>query len=247
MAAAFARVLHTDPAKVAEAAASLHRPVHDEDGLADLLHRAVNVAVRWLPDVDFAGITVQFDRTPFTAVGTDPRVVAVDELQAVLGDGPGPYAWRTARIVSVTAAQAQSRFPAFAEQAAQYGVRSFLASPLLVDGISRGSVNLYSRGPDGFPGPEADLVAVLSDYVSRGLDDYAVLRTERQQNSQLREAMVSRAPIEQAKGILMAVHQIDADAAFELLRTQSQNSNTKLRDVATAFVAAQTRPSWASS
>ena len=97
-------MVHTDPAKVAEAAAALHRPVHVEDGLADLLHLAVNVAIQWLPDVDFAGIAMQFDRTPFTAVGTDPRVLAMDELQAVLGDGPGPYAWRTAHIVSVTAA-----------------------------------------------------------------------------------------------------------------------------------------------
>lgn len=40
LASAFARVVHIDPLRVAEAAASLHRPVHDEDGLADLLHRA---------------------------------------------------------------------------------------------------------------------------------------------------------------------------------------------------------------
>jgi hypothetical protein len=41
-----------------------------------------------------------------------------------------------------------------------------------------------------------------------------------------------RAVIEQSKGMLMFVYGIDADAAFELLRRQSQNHNVKLRDVA---------------
>ena len=41
-----------------------------------------------------------------------------------------------------------------------------------------------------------------------------------------------RALIEQSKGMLMFVYGIDADAAFELLRGQSQNHNVKLRDVA---------------
>lgn len=46
----------------------------------------------------------------------------------------------------------------------------------------------------------------------------------------------TRAVIEQAKGILMAAHHIDDDAAFELLSTESQTTNTKLREVAARFV-----------
>jgi hypothetical protein len=42
----------------------------------------------------------------------------------------------------------------------------------------------------------------------------------------------SRAAIEQAKGMLMFVYRIDADAAFELLRWRSQVTNTKLRALA---------------
>ena len=41
-----------------------------------------------------------------------------------------------------------------------------------------------------------------------------------------------RAVIEQTKGMLMFVYGIDADAAFELMRAQSQNHNVKLRNVA---------------
>jgi AmiR/NasT family two-component response regulator len=46
-----------------------------------------------------------------------------------------------------------------------------------------------------------------------------------------------RATIEQAKGILMARHAIDADKAFERLRGHSQHNGRKLVDVAEAVVA----------
>ena len=40
----------------------------------------------------------------------------------------------------------------------------------------------------------------------------------------------NRAVIEQAKGVLMAVYDIDADSAFELLKWGSQHTTTKLRN-----------------
>jgi AmiR/NasT family two-component response regulator len=52
----------------------------------------------------------------------------------------------------------------------------------------------------------------------------------------LQGAFGRRAMIEQAKGILMARHAIDADGAFELLRDHSQHNGRKLVDVAQAIV-----------
>ena len=52
----------------------------------------------------------------------------------------------------------------------------------------------------------------------------------------LQGAFGRRAVIEQAKGILMARHAINADKAFELLREHSQHNGFKLADVATAIV-----------
>src|SRR3984893_15792735 len=52
----------------------------------------------------------------------------------------------------------------------------------------------------------------------------------------LQGAFGRRAVIEQAKGILMARHSIDADRAFGLLREHSQHNGNKLVDVATAIV-----------
>jgi hypothetical protein len=54
---------------------------------------------------------------------------------------------------------------------------------------------------------------------------------------QLREALTSRATIDQAKGILMLRHGCGPERAFALLVDRSKSSNTKLRDVAAELVA----------
>jgi hypothetical protein len=61
------------------------------------------------------------------------------------------------------------------------------------------------------------------------------------------EIAARRAVIEQAKGMLMLVYGIGADAAFQLLRWQSQHHNVKLRRMAEQITrdfgqAAQRRP-----
>jgi len=53
----------------------------------------------------------------------------------------------------------------------------------------------------------------------------------------LRDALHSRLTIGQAEGLLMARHSIDENAAFRLLTKLSQETHTKLRDVAAALVA----------
>jgi len=64
--------------------------------------------------------------------------------------------------------------------------------------------------------------------------------TDRDFQDQLSEAVQEvsnhRAVIEQAKGMLMLLHDLDADAAFELLRWRSQDRNVKLRELAEQVV-----------
>jgi AmiR/NasT family two-component response regulator len=52
----------------------------------------------------------------------------------------------------------------------------------------------------------------------------------------LQGAFGRRAMIEQAKGILMARHSVDADGAFDMLRNHSQHNGRKVVDVAQAIV-----------
>src|SRR6478609_4815974 len=64
--------------------------------------------------------------------------------------------------------------------------------------------------------------------------DITLQRFSEYQN--LQGAFGRRATIEQAKGILMCRHSINAEAAFQLLRDHSQHNGRKLSDVAAAVV-----------
>jgi len=57
----------------------------------------------------------------------------------------------------------------------------------------------------------------------------------------LEQAMVSRATIEQAKGIIMSSMGCGPDQAIEVLIKQSQEQNVKLRDLAAELVRNATR------
>jgi anti-anti-sigma factor len=77
-----------------------------------------------------------------------------------------------------------------------------------------------------------------------GLRGYLIDVTEPQSRarsrevaSTLRKAIAVRAVIEQAKGALMLVYGLDAEAAFALLSWQSQHANIKLRELAERLVA----------
>jgi AmiR/NasT family two-component response regulator len=64
--------------------------------------------------------------------------------------------------------------------------------------------------------------------------DITLQRFAEHQN--LQGAFGRRAMIEQAKGILMVRHSVDADGAFDMLRNHSQHNGRKVVDVAQAIV-----------
>ena len=84
------------------------------------------------------------------------------------------------------------------------------------------------------------LTAATGPWLVGHVVDLTTLRlgaTRAAANHAVSEAAKHRAVIEQAKGILMLTYRIDADTAFELLRRHSQNTNTKVHDLAAHLVA----------
>ena len=59
---------------------------------------------------------------------------------------------------------------------------------------------------------------------------------------QLQEALESHAVVDQARGVLMATHRIDADAAWGLLVRVSSHENIKVRTLAQAVITLVTSP-----
>ncbi|MDN3020402.1 ANTAR domain-containing protein [Streptomyces sp. S.PB5] len=85
------------------------------------------------------------------------------------------------------------------------------------------------RSPGPAPAPPAPSAVALER-----AEQLHVLRAEVEQ---LRQAIISRPVIDQARGILMAAHACTSEEAWFILRKTSQLSNTKLRTVAAALTA----------
>jgi ANTAR domain len=88
--------------------------------------------------------------------------------------------------------------------------------------------------PPGLQEPTDQVLDSLHGWPNADVEATEILRVE---NEQLREAMDSRAVIEQAKGALVLRFGIPPDRAFGVLRRWSQDRNIKLRMIAEALIA----------
>jgi GAF domain-containing protein len=213
----------------------------DEDDLPGMLDRVGRLAVRSIPDCDSAGITLLAGDEPLTAAATDQRTLAIDEAQYKINNGPCVQSYRTRSVQRVVVEEAFGLYPEFAAAAAAAGIRSFLAAPLVVRGDGIGSLNLYSAARHGFKELDEAVVVLFAAQASVAVANARLYQGARALSAQLTTAMASRAVIEQAKGVLMVVGAIDADAAFDALRRASQTENRKLRDIAADVVQAASR------
>ena len=104
------------------------------------------------------------------------------------------------------------------------------------------SLNLYSKQRLALGDEQVRAAVPFAEQLAAAMLGVEANRATAQLARDMAEAMRSRAVIEQAKGMVMADHRIDADAAFQRLVRLSQDSNIKLRDVAGKIVEARTAP-----
>lgn len=205
------------------------RSVTDEDDLLTLLQGGVaSIAQEAIEGgADCTGITIDLGGLTYTAVHTDERTLRIDSEQYDAGEGPCLHASRTRTVVQLDSEEAMAAWPDFASAARDEGVHSFLAAPpLFTEDLTLGSFNLYGRSFHAFDGLDAEILELLTKAVSRAIGDFARYKSARDTAESIQRVLQSRAPpIEQAKGVLMAMHGIDADAAFDVLRKQSQATN----------------------
>lgn len=83
--------------------------------------------------------------------------------------------------------------------------------------------------------PEGRIVATRGFYVDVTKAFHADLQQE--VGSELDVIVARRAVIEQAKGMLMAIYELDAESAFGIMVWRSQQLNVKLHDLAAKLVA----------
>jgi GAF domain-containing protein len=228
------------PAVLDEVTTALERlseALSREDDLRELMHQVCEQVVHAVPGMDEATVTLLDNGRPFTAASTSDLVTKLDGVQYSSDAGPCLDAAATSRVVRATIDEAQDLWPAFGAESRAAGIGSFLSAPLTVDNENSGAVNGYSRREHGFHELDAPLLALYTTAVETALRSHSMYLRAFKLAAQLRSAMQSRAVIDQAKGVLMAVHAITADEAFRLLVEQSQRENVKLHALAERFIA----------
>jgi AmiR/NasT family two-component response regulator len=103
---------------------------------------------------------------------------------------------------------------------------------ILVDRRKTGAPNLFSDTPNAFDTEAAGQAIVLASFASVAIN--AVAHGE--DVAALRRGLLSNREIGKAVGMLMLLHGISEEEAFDMLRRNSQELNIKLADAARAVV-----------
>lgn len=210
---------------------------------ATVLPRMAGLCRQAFPTQSWASLAIGDAATP-THVATDSKEAqAVDGAQMLAGEGPRLTSWREDRTVTSADVWSDPRWPRLTDTTGQSPVTAVVATPMRVAETTLGILTLYGDDEALTSAAlvnRAELLAAAVGAVVQGTDtkaEHALLV------AQLKEAMHSRATIEQAKGLLMGRHHCDAEEAFRLLAQISSRTNVKLRVVAAELLAEAVRES----
>ena len=228
---------------VAELHEALAKVVLADREISDVLTEITGIARRAMPSIDAASITLIRGEKPFTAAYDGQMALDADELQYERGYGPCMDAGRAAQAFLIDDMRSEQRWPDYAQHAAAHGVLSSLSVPLPFQGVTIGALNTYVGRPQVIDDSDLELAQEVAAWVAVAVGNAEAAARTSEDLTQLRTAMMSRAFIEQAKGILMERHKIKEDEAFTILTHASQRTKTNLRDVAAELVRTGTLPS----
>ncbi|KQH76141.1 response regulator receiver protein [Mycobacterium gordonae] len=194
-----------------------------------VVQEIVRSSVQIVPGARWAGISLIAGDRVESRAPTDRVVAHLDQLQSELDEGPCLSAMREQRTVRIDDLATDGRWPRFADAAMHCGVRSLVSFRLFVHRGSLGALNLYGGAADVFDDESILIGEVLAQHVSVAL---ARLNAE----ARFQRALDSRDVIGQAKGLLMQRNGVDGLHAFRMLLKVSQETHTKLVDVARRLV-----------
>lgn len=231
-----------DPAQCTEAGElkELQGALLSTQSVDQFLHEMAVLAARLVRGGLSCGMTMQPHGRPVTVACSDQVAARVDEVQYELDDGPCLHAMRDGHMVRIKDTAEKAYWPEFEAQAASHGIRSCLALPLNADGKPVGALNLYARQASAFGRAEERRAENFAENASGALTLAIRLASHAALIEQLRSSLASRTVIDQALGIIMAREHCTQARAFAILRSASQNSNVKLRDIASGVVTSVT-------
>jgi GAF domain-containing protein len=222
-----------------EALVELENALIAETGLREALTGVAVAAGHGVAGTDGSSVTLL---EPPNVGASSLEVEAADRIQYDEQQGPCVTAMEEGHTVVADDLADDERWPVVGPRLVlEAGFRSVLSVPLLDGDEVHGGLNLYAIAPRSF-GPLAVASAELFARPAEArLANVRAYRASLHVADELRKGLVSRAVIDQAKGMLMSRHGLDADQAFAVLTRFSQQENRKLRDVAADLVASSVR------
>lgn len=213
---------HELAVRMADLARALAAPRTVEEILADVTKAATEL----IPGVDTAGILLVGDGGRWDSLaGTSELPYRLDELQVTYQEGPCMEAALGDTVVRTDDFREEPRWPRYSKIAAEIGVLSGLSFKLYTAERTAGALNLFGFQPRAWDSEAETIGTVLAAHAA------AALLASRH-SDQLTSALTTRDRIGQAKGIIMERYHVDDVQAFEMLRRLSQDSNTKLVEIA---------------
>lgn len=210
--------------------------------LDELLEQVASSALQAVSRGDGAGVTLlemsQSSNQVQALAATEAWVAEVDTIQYdIVHEGPCITAAAQQRTVRSGNAGGDPRWPRFGPRVGRLGVHSIMSLPLLLpDQTVVGALNLYSHSKDAFDDDAVRLGELFAGPAGVAVRNAQVLERAQARAAQLQAALISRATIDQAIGILRSRSGATADEAFARLRAISQAENLKLSVVAEQVV-----------
>lgn len=219
-----------DPATVFAALAEIIYQGSDANEMYAAICIAATLTVR---GCDHASLLVR-DNDRYVTVGASDQLARhIDELERRAGDGPCIDAIEEETPQIDPDLTTPSLWPKLASVlVAETPVRGAMGFRLLVDKRKGAALNLFSDTPNMFDAESAGRAAVLAAFASVAIN--AVAKGE--DAASLRRGLLSNREIGKAVGMLMLLHEMTEDEAFDLLRRHSQALNIKLAEVARAVI-----------
>jgi hypothetical protein len=206
-------------------------------GEARSLNKLAELAAWQVPACSGAHAAVWRDGEVVSAAATHPDLAELADLQLAIGRGPLIEAAEVGMLVSCPDTLSDSRWPDFAEAALRRGVR---CSVHLVRELPHGSLvlSLFGVRPGVLDAASSSMADMLAEFGGAMLTNATAYNQAQRTASQLKDAVVARSVVDQAKGILMHALGCDADEALQRLRQESQRRHVKVTEVAGEVVAA---------
>lgn len=219
-----------DPATVFAALAEIIYQGSDAKEMYAAICIAATLTVR---GCDHASLMLREGDRYVTVGASDHLAHQIDELERRAGDGPCIDAIEEETPQIDPDLTTPSLWPKLAQVLVEETpVRGAMGFRLLVEKRKGAALNLFSDTPNLFDAESAGRAAVLAAFASVAIN--AVAKGE--DASSLRRGLLSNREIGKAVGMLMLLHNMTEDQAFELLRRHSQALNIKLADVARAII-----------